>query len=161
MNTFHLVFSGYRSLSHNFKNLVLWRHHSSSLLKLKEDVAHIGISKNASARNTHFNDDNLIQNDAYPFHFFFRTFKITLKCDPGKFPGYKDGVTEVYSPLISEYVRTMVLQLYLPYFYFQWKENDSFSFHILSCFRGLCFGQMFFNTTTLGFAHGYSSTAYD
>lgn len=37
----------------------------------------------------------------------------------------------------------MVLQLSLPYFYFQSKENDSFSFPIPSCFR-LCFGQMSF-----------------
>ena len=114
-------------------------------------MAHKGIYQNASARNTHFNDDNHLQNDAYPFYFFFffRTFKITLKCDPGKFPGYTDGVTEVYTPLTSEYVRTMVLQLYLPYFYFQSKENDSFSFHILSCFR-LCFGQMFFQHNDTG-----------
>ncbi|XP_073235403.1 uncharacterized protein [Porites lutea] len=35
-----------------------------------------------------------------------RTFKITLKCDPGKFPGYTDGVTEVYTPLTSEYSMT-------------------------------------------------------
>ena len=34
-------------------------------------MAHIGIYQTASARNTHFNDDNHLQNDAYPFYFFF------------------------------------------------------------------------------------------
>ena len=92
--------------------------------------------------------------------FFFRTFKITLKCDPGKFPGYTDGVTEVYTPLTSEYVRTMVLQLYLLTFIFNQKKMipSLFTFSLVSdCVLGKCFS----NITTLGFAHGYSSTAYD
>lgn len=32
-----------------------------------------------------------------------RTFKITLKCDPSKFPGYTDGVTEDYTYKDSKY----------------------------------------------------------
>ncbi|CAH3152278.1 unnamed protein product [Porites lobata] len=33
----------------------------------------------------------------------FQTFKITQKCDPNKFPGYTDGVTEDYTYKASKY----------------------------------------------------------
>ena len=43
----------------------------SIILKLKDDDAHIGFYQKASARNTHFNDDNHLQNDTYPFYYNF------------------------------------------------------------------------------------------